>query len=204
MASTRSIDARAVGTGGAVGAAAYGLGYLVTYVTQRGLVQDRIRGFNAIAELFGGDPIPVWKAVAWLLYNAHFVVTEVPGFGGTRTENFIATADEGSLVLLYLVPPLALLAAGAAVALLSTARTPGAGGAGGALVVVGYLPLAVGVAIVSGYAVGDGTVAPDLVTATLLAGVVYPLVFGAVGGAAVGAVVGRRSSVGRGRLRPPG
>jgi len=33
------------------------------------------------------------------------------------------------------------------------------------------------------YSVGDGSVAPDLVTAVLLAGAVYPALFGAVGGA---------------------
>jgi len=34
------------------------------------------------------------------------------------------------------------------------------------------------------YTVGDGSVAPDLITAVLLAGAVYPAVFGAIGGAA--------------------
>lgn len=33
-----------------------------------------------------------------------------------------------------------------------------------------------------GYAVGDGSIAPDAVTAVLLAGAVYPVVFGGIGG----------------------
>ncbi|WP_458185796.1 hypothetical protein [Haladaptatus sp. NG-WS-4] len=108
--------------------------------------------------------------------------TEIPGFGGTRTENFIASADDGSLTHLYLLPPLFLLGAGFAVAYLSGIETPNAGGVVGTLVVVGYLPLAVAGAFAFGYGIGDGTIAPDVVTAVLLAGVVYPAVFGGLGG----------------------
>lgn len=107
-----------------------------------------------------------------------FVATVVPGFAGTRTENFVAS-EGGSLALLYLLPPLALLAG-------ADAPTPGAGS--GALVAVGYLPLALLGAVLFRFSVGDGAVAPDPVTAVLLAGLVYPLVFGGVGGAVAGAI----------------
>jgi hypothetical protein len=150
------------------------VGYLVTYLSQRGAVTGRLRAINAVADLLGGDPVPIWKAVGRLFYNAHFVPTTVPGLGGPQTENFVA----GGPTLLYLVAPLALLAAGA---LAARAAGPEPWLAGG-LVFAGYLPLAVLGAIGFGYGVGDGAVAPDLVAAVLLAGVVYPVAFGAVGG----------------------
>ena len=189
MSATQRVDRRTIGLGTVLGVVTYALGYLVTYLTQRGTVEERLRGFNFVAELFGGDPIPAWKAVGWLFFNAHFVETELPGFGGTRTENFVASVGDGSLTWLYLVPPLILLAAGVVLAVLSRAGTPADGVVLGALVVVGYLPLAVAGAFVFGFGGTDWTIAPDVVTAVLLAGIVYPTVFGAVGGA-IGGLVG--------------
>ena len=188
MALTNRIDARIAGFGAASGTIAYVLGYLVVYVTQRSDVEEQLSTFNVITDLFGGDPIPAWQAVGWLFYNAHFVDTEIPGFGGSRVENFIASSDDGTLTLLYLVPPLLLLAAGFATAYLAEVDEPGVGAPVGALVTVAYLPLAVAGAFVFAYTIGDGTIAPDVVTAVLLAGVVYPAVFGGVGGALAGVV----------------
>jgi hypothetical protein len=190
MGTTERIDGRTALTGAGAGAVAYLLGYLVTYVTQRGVVADRLRAFNAVADLFGGDPIPVWKAVGWLFYNAHLVETTVPGIGGARTVNFIADAEAGSLPVLYLLPPVLLLGAGAAVALLGDG-TPRASALAGALVVLGYLPLALLGAVVVGHPAGGERIGPDLVTAGALAGAVYPAVFGAVGGA-IGSAGGNR------------
>jgi len=192
MAATDRIDGRTIGIGAALGAAAYVLGYLVTYLTQRRAVEEQLEGFNVVAELLGGDPIPAWKGVGWLFYNAHFVDTELPGFGGTQTRNFVANADGGSLSLLFLVPPLLLLGAGVVAATLSRAATAADGATVGALAVVGYLPLAIVGVFACGYAVGDGTIAPDAITAVLLAGAVYPSVLGGLGGA-IGAAVGRSS-----------
>jgi hypothetical protein len=180
MSLTERVDRRTAGLGAAAGAGAYLLGYLVVYLTQSGSVEERLRGINFVAELLGGDPIPAWKAVGWLFYNAHFVETTVPSLAGTRTVNFLAEA--GSPDWLYLLAPLLLVAAGFAIAYLSDARAPGPSGVVGVLAVVGYLPLAaLGIALF-GYGVGDGSIAPDAVTAVLLAGAVYPILFGAIGG----------------------
>ncbi|MUW13726.1 transporter [Halorubrum sp. CBA1125] len=181
---TRTDRVRAAASGAVAGIAAYLLGYLVTYATQRGQVEEQLRAFNALTELFGGDPLPAWQAVGWLFYNAHAVATEIPApLGGTRVVNFIAETDGGSLSLLYAVPPVLLLVAGLVVARVAGAREPAAGAASGALVVVGYLPLAAIGTFLFRYSVGEGAVAPVLVTA-LLAGIVYPVVAGAIGGAA--------------------
>ncbi|MES3162326.1 MAG: transporter [Halorubrum sp.] len=170
--------------GASGGLAAYVLGYLLVYVTQRGGIEEQLEGFNFIADLFGGDPIPAWQAVGWIFYNAHFVATEVPvPFGGVRSENFIAAADDGTLTALYVAPPLLLLLGGFAVGWVTSTSDPADGVRDGALLVVGYLPLAVAGALLFGYSIGDGTIAPDLLTGVLLAGVVYPVGFGAMGGA---------------------
>ncbi|SNZ03199.1 hypothetical protein SAMN06269185_0215 [Natronoarchaeum philippinense] len=190
MSYTDRTDGRTIGIGALTGVAAYLGGYLVTYVSMRSSVEERLSGFNAVAELFGGDPIPAWKAVGWLFYNSHFVETTIPTFGGTQTQNFVANADGGSMALLFLVPPLLLLGAGVAAAAFSGARSAADGARTGAGVVAGYLPLAVLGILVFGYAVGEGQIGPDAITAVLLAGVVYPLAFGSVGGA-LGAAVGR-------------
>ncbi|WP_094192409.1 transporter [Haloparvum sedimenti] len=177
----RSLSDRVPLAAGAVaGAAASLLGYLITYVWQSGSVEERLQGFNFLADLFGGDPIPVWKAVGWLFYNAHFVRTRFEGgLGGPRSENFIAAAEGGSLALLYLVPVVLLIAAGVALVVLQGASEPADGALAGASVALGYLPLAVVGAFLFSY---DGSIAPDTVTAVLLAGVVYPLALGTVGG----------------------
>lgn len=171
-------------TGAVAGVGAYVLGYLVTYVWQSGAVRDRLRGINALVEFFGGDPIPAWTGVGWYFYNAHFVDVLIPSFGGTRTENFIASADDGSLTMLYVVPPLILLLAGFAVAAYSNAGDPTDGAVAGLAVVPAYALLALVGTFLFTYGSGDGgSVRPDYVTGVLLAGLTYPIVFGAAGGA---------------------
>ncbi len=190
MSRTSDLETRSVAAAAAAGVGAYLLGYLAVYLTQRGQIEERLEAFNFIADLFGGDPIPAWQAVGWVFYNAHFVATEIPQpLGGVRVENFIASAD--GLTALYLVPPVLLCLAGVAVGRVAAAETPVDGAIVGAVVTAGYLPLAVIGAIIFRYSVGDGTVTPDLIAAVLLAGVVYPLSFGGIGGAIAG-VIGER------------
>lgn len=181
------LSGRNVGIGTAAGAVAYVAGYLVAYITLRDEAQEQLSGFNFIADLFGGDPIPAWQAVGWVFYNAHFVDTEVPSFGGTRLVNFIAESD-GGMTFMYAVPPLFLLAAGFAVAYAVEAPTPAEGAAVGALTTAGYLPLALVGLFLFAYEIGDGAVAPDPITGVLLAGIIFPAVLGAAGGAAASAI----------------
>ena len=186
--STNSVaDRLPLGAGAAAGIGAYLLGYLITYVWQSGAIEERLQGFNFVATLFGGEPIPPWQAVGWLFYNAHFVDTRIEVMG-TQSQNFIAASDGGAIVLLYLVPVVLLLAAGVLLARVADADDPTTGAAAGASVAVGYAPLGIAGAFLFSY---DGSIAPTLVTAILLAGLAYPLVLGAVGGA-VGSAIGGR------------
>ncbi|OYR46456.1 MULTISPECIES: transporter [unclassified Halorubrum] len=184
-----SVTDRTSGTSGivggaAAGAAAYVLGYLFAYVTQGSAIEDQLAGFNVFADLFGGDPIPTWKAVGWVFYNGHFADTRVPSLvGGSQMTNIISQADGGSLTLLFVVPPVLLVVAGLVASRIAGATEPVDGAQAGASVLVGYLPLAVIGAFLFRHAVREATIAPDLLTAVLLAGAVYPAAFGAIGGA---------------------
>ncbi|WP_459192646.1 transporter [Halosimplex sp. J119] len=176
----RSTDTKRVVAGGlAGGIAAWVLGYLALYLTHASNIENSL-GSNVLSALT--DENVTWKLVGWLFYNAHNVTVKIPGlFGGQTAQNFVAGAEETALTAFLVVPPLLLVAAGI-VAAWNTASEPTTAARNGAVVVLGYLPLSVAGAILFAISVGDATAAPNLVTAVLLAGVVYPLLFGAVGG----------------------
>ena len=186
MSTNSTAEKLPFGAGAGVGIGTYLLGYLVSYVWLSGSIEERLAGYNFIAELFGGEPIAVWQGIGWMFYNAHFVSTRIDGFGGTQSQNFIAGSDGGSIALLYAVPIVLLLAAGLLTARLADAEAPADGAIAGAAVAIGYFPLALAGRFLFSY---QGSAAPDLVTAVLLAGLVYPLVFGAIGGV-LGSAVG--------------
>lgn len=170
---------------GAVGGvAAWLFGYLVVYIWKGQVVAETLEGVGFISQLLGGEAVPTWKGVAWLFMNAHFVAAKAPTvMGGTQTVNLV-TAEDGPTVLLVL-PALVLLVAGFAVAFGRVSGSdPIAGAKAGATLVLGYLPFSIGAAFVASHTLGDtdAAIAPDPVTAILLAGVVYPVVFGAIGG----------------------
>lgn len=82
-----------------------------------------------------------------------------------------------------MVPPLLLLAGGLAVGRYAGTTDAATAAVGGASLVIGYGLLSVlGVVLFP-----TANVTPDAVTGVLLAGVVYPVVFGAVGAAVAGA-----------------
>lgn len=168
---------------GAVGGAvAYGVGYLVTYVWKAPAVADALRGVNVIASFLGIEAIPTWRGVGWLFYNAHLVRIRVPGPGGPNFVDFLSRTEQGWLLLVGI--PVVLIASGAIVAARSDVGSVGQGGIHGAAIGVGYLPLAAGGALLTAQPIGDtgARIAPDLLPALFLAGILYPLVFGAVGG----------------------
>lgn len=170
--------------GTVVGVATSLAGYLVTYLWQASRVRESLSGINAILQFFGGEQIPAWKAVGWLFFNAHFVRTQFPGFGGMQSQNFVTSGDFP--VLLYAVPVVLLLATGF---LLAWTRQPvdlQQGAMDGATITIGYAGVAVITVFLFGASRGDASIAPDPVTGVLLAGIVYPLVLGAVGGALAG------------------
>jgi hypothetical protein len=165
-----------VGVGAGAGALAWLLGYLLTYVAASGRIREFQESFlGQVADLFGLE-IPAWKIVGWVFYNAHFVDTAAGDGAGSAIGG-----DGGFTALLYVVPPLVLLAAGLAVGRASGGDDAATGAVSGASVLVGYLPLSVLGVLPFRATVAGTAVAPSLLPAVLLAGVLYPAVFGALG-----------------------
>lgn len=184
MANDRNVGDLPFGVGAAAGAGAWVLAYLFTYL----ITADRLResGVRRLIEFFGGD-LPTWKMVGWVFFNAHFVDIVVEGpFGGAV--NFIG-GEDGFTPLLYVVPPLLLFAAGLAVGRYYGAGDDTVGAAlAGVTPVVGYGILSVvGVFL---FSTQEPSIGLDPVTGVLLAGIVYPVVFGAIGAVVAGLTAG--------------
>ncbi len=170
--------------GSVAGLAAWVLGYLCTYLIAGGRIRDS--GLGQLLE-FLGEGGTIYKLVGWVFYNGHFVETVVDGAPVTVAGNAIG-GDGGFTPLLFVVPPAMLLAAGLAVARFQGIDAPGAGALAGAVVVPAYLALSVVGLLLFTVTAGPATGRPDPLLAVLLAGAVYPAVFGAAGGALAGLI----------------
>ena len=178
--------ASSVAASAGLGVLAAVIGYLLTYLLIVGEVRTRI----------GGD-VADWKGVAWYYYNAHLVDVEasgsIGGFGGIEAVNFIAQSGSTTADVLYVVPPLVLVTAGAALAYHLGARDLGEAVAVGAPVTIGYVVVVgIGALVAEASSEGSffgveatGSVAPALLPAIVLGGVLYPLVFATAGAVAV-------------------
>ena len=165
-----------MGIGAAAGALAWLLAYLLTYVVASGRIREFQGSFlGQVADLFGLE-VPTWKVVGWVFYNAHFVDTAAGGGAGSAVGG-----DGGFTALLYVVPPLVLLAAGLAVGRAAGNGDAATGALAGASVLLGYLPLSVLGTFLFEATLAGTTVGPSLLPAILLAGVLYPAAFGAAG-----------------------
>ena len=172
-------DRRTVGAAAVGGVLSYLLAYAITYAVTGQQIANSLA--SRVLEIATGDP-GTWKLVGWVFYSAHYVTSEIPGLFGSTAVNLVGQGDAFPTAL-FLLPPVVLVVAGGLVAVAGRAESPLAGAVGGASITLGYLPLAVAGAFLFSISVGDSTAGPTLVTAVLLAGIVYPLVFGAVGGA---------------------
>lgn len=180
-------DSTSIGRGVGHGATAFVSGYVVVFVLA---VLDS--GPGEFRDLFSEAGSSAFDMVGWTFYNAHFVDVELSVRGQRETVNFLAEGGAATVpkIAFYAVPVVVLLTAGYRLgAAAEGGRT--AAVTAGASVVAGYLPLAVAGAIVfSGTVDGNvllgtsGTVSYDveLAGALSLAGVVYPVVLGAIGG----------------------
>lgn len=185
-----------MGVGAAAGALAWLLGYLLTYVVTSGRIREFQGSFlGQVADLFGLE-VPTWRVVGWVFYNAHFVDTVAGGGTGSAIGG-----DGGFTPLLYVVPPLVLLAAGLAVGRASGSGDAATGALAGSSVLLGYLPLSVLGVFLFETTLAGAAVGPSLAPGILLAGVLYPAVFGAVGAGlaalAAGGSESRRPTPGR-------
>ncbi len=171
--------------GALAGAAAWIVGFVLTALVVLVRIDDSELG--EISENVG-DGGSAFEFVGWVFFNSHFVDTIVTadflGFGGTRSVSFIG--GDGFTPLLYLVPIALLVAAGLAVSRSQGVTGTTEGAVAGALVAPAYLVLsAIGAVLfrVSTEALGASfSGEPELLSAIVLAGIVIPAVFGALGG----------------------
>ncbi|MFD1586768.1 hypothetical protein ACFR9U_07225 [Halorientalis brevis] len=190
-------DTLPVVRGAATGAAAWVLGYLLTYV----LVAPDLRNssLNRIIEAFDGAPA-TYEMVGWVFYNAHFVSTvfqDIPFVGGGSVS--YVGGEGGFTALLYGLPIALLFAAGLALARADGTADTTRGALVGATALPGYLALSIAGVFLFAVSVGSATGAPDRLAGVFLAGIVYPALCAAAGGVS-GAVLegrGQASSAGR-------
>lgn len=172
-----------------IGAATFTIAFLLT-----GTVGIATTGFEFI-EVTRTDglsaSVPSGNVIAWVFYQAHGVAVSVSpsdwSFGGT----LIASP------VVYLVPPLVLGFGGYLSAKLNGDQEFWTAVRNGAAIAPGYLLFALGGIALAAYSVSSSwaefSVRVDLLPGIVLAGIVYPLVFG-VAGAAVAYVMGRTTA----------
>lgn len=200
-----------VGRAAALGVVAYLAGYLLAYGwlgrTAAGLAADVSVSVRAgapglspvvertLASLVGTEIAP-WTWAGWLWSNAHFVrVVEWSYPTSTVAVPNLLVAGDATWLVLFGVPPLLLAVAGANAARREPAGTVDelpvlrlrlpAGAVRGMGVWVGYLPATVLGAFLFSTPTAHAALAPlapGLVTTFVLAGLLYPLVFGGLGG----------------------
>ncbi|MFW6153562.1 MAG: transporter [Halobacteriota archaeon] len=183
MSGERPTPSRSTAIAGFVGGiAAFIVGYAITYLWRGRSIERTIQPIEVVLDLLQAEPIGAWRVVGWLYYSAHFVDTRITArFGPGQATFYVDLVREGggNLELLYLVPVVALLLAGLLVAWSARPDSLGEGAVAGATVALGYL-----VAVVVGLVVfAHAGNRPDPMPAILVAGVLYPVVFGGVGGA---------------------
>lgn len=130
-----------------------------------------------------------------ILYSSHFAKSDIEvstAMGSqTRTRNLLSEgATELSEVVYYAVPIVVLVVVGIALARVVRAQEPDAAAIAGALTAVGYVLMTIlGTFLFEfnqsgGMFGGDTTITPALTAMTIVVmGIVYPAVFGAIGGA---------------------
>lgn len=163
------------------GIGAWIVGYVVMYLAIASDVRES--PLHQMIEFLQGEPA-TYETVGWVFYNAHFVPTifrDVP-LAGTRTTTFIGDGDEFS-ALLYLIPIGILFATGLILAWYHQADSPTDGAVAGLLVTPAYLLISIVGVYVFTVTVGEAQGSPELLPAIALAGVAYPVVLGATGGA---------------------
>lgn len=177
---------RTVGSGLVAGTLAYMLGFLIVYEWRITFGERDLFEFERVIKTVGELSVPSWQSSGWLFYNSHFVATRASSLSHNPiVQNLIETSGKRSIMALYLVPPLLLVLAGFLVNWLNNTNNSLSWAAvSGVTVAIPYALLSVQGAILFRYgpSISDLTISPDLVAAGWLAGVIYPTIFGTIGG----------------------
>ncbi|WP_254840721.1 hypothetical protein [Natronomonas marina] len=182
-------DGRPYVVGAAAGLVAWLVGYVLTYLLSATELDDSL--INRFVQFAEGDSA-TYELVGWVFYNAHFVSIRYVNVPISLPQNFVG-GEDGFSVVLFVVPPLLLFAAGLAIGRYRGIADTAEGAITGALVVPGYLVLSVAGVFLFEVTVGDASGAPALLPALVLAGLLYPAVFGALGGVVAAATTDEQS-----------
>ena len=185
ISSSLDFDGLPLIEGAIAGAVAWIASYVLTAVVVLARIENSELGEISDSVGDGGSGIDF---IGWVFFNSHFVDTvveaDVLGFGGSTTVSFIG--GDGFTPLLYLIPMALLIASGLAVGRSQDVVGTAEGAVAGVFVLPSYLVLsAIGAVVfrVSAEALGSSfNGQPELLPAILLAGIVFPAVFGALGG----------------------
>lgn len=166
---------------------------VVGFQSQSGAVSDTTLAFLLVD---GGVADTTWAG--WLFANAHLVPLTTGNFpfsAGTLVPNILIATPSPRYLLLFAVPPITLCLAGALVSRHTTrGQTTVSASLGlrlpnsavrGASITMGYVPCVVVGAVLFSATTIDARVemlAPDLFLSLLVAGLLYPMVFGGLGG----------------------
>lgn len=130
----------------------------------------------------GGGIERIGEDIGRVFFSSHYFVDIQTPQGDL---NYITDLDPGpdiSVAVYFLIPVILLIAGGYLLAKGARAADPEGAVLAGASVAIGYLPLVlVGTQVFSGESFGE-TVEPVFVDSLLFAGILYPVLFGAVGG----------------------
>lgn len=167
-----------VAFGAVVGAAAFVVNYLIAFVLWSATsFPDTLGG---VVREFITNQVADWVFAGWLLYGGHLVSIDLPDLVG-GPQNAIDLVGQTTATLLYVTVPLVLVAGGIALARSHGVSDLGDGAVTGGFAALGYFPLAaIGVFLFA--SAGDVTAQPAFAAGLLLAGLVYPVLFGAIGG----------------------
>lgn len=175
-----------VGAGTVAGIVGWLVGYAVTSVVALEAVQTELRASGLEVVL---ETATDWQLAGWLFFDAHGVTLDVPALalGGTLEGQGFLAAIGGAFVALYGLPVVTLVLAGGAVTWhrRETYRRPTDAAIAGSTTVVGYLPCVVVGLVVFTVDAGEIVLRPDPLVGVLLAGLAYPIAFGALGGVLV-------------------
>ena len=174
---------------GGIGAAA--TTFVLFFVVKMSTIADVFNGIGGRGT-FGTVAPDNLEMISWTFFEAHNVGTTASATGAGVSRSVAVPLRETPLwdAWFLLVPPLVLLGVGYFVASSTVSWDAVSGFQAGASIAFGYCVLAALAALTLTASVTEEsvtvTVGPDLVPALIIAGIVYPVVFGGIGGAIAG------------------
>lgn len=199
MATSQSrggVDATTVATGAVAGAVAFLVGYGITYAIRGSEVLQQFQqgfagGAGTTMSQLGIDPPSTMSLVGWVFYVGHNSNIEISVSAAGQSQTMSVGGSFSADPILMIAPAVLLILAGFAVAYVSDVSPRGYGlSLAGATVTAGYGVLAIvgvflfswSVSVSQGFVSADMTVRPALMTSILLVGLLYPAIFGGIGG----------------------